>query len=331
MRVLIFTPMYPSEDDPHNGTFIFDEVAALRDILDDAKVLYINTRKSKLNYFTALSLLKKTIKDFQPDIVHCHHTFCAFIAWLGGFNNMVLTFHEGEYIASQRYLTLIKREGLGKFLALSKTFKRFCFRRVRYIFDVTGALKDWKNVTSPFSPGVNPEIFHPIDQQMSRRRLSWDLEGKYILFPGNPNNICKRHDIALKILSLVRSMLKAPVRMFPLSDIPHNNVPVYMSASDVMLLVSDYEASPMVVKEAVACGLPSVCYNVGDVSIVLRNVPNSFVIRSDEEKAAKLIKNILEKPFCERKNYLPERYSIKHVAENIISVYRNLLRRESCE
>ena len=129
MRVLVFTPMYPTEDDPHNGTFVYDEVESLRDLVQDIDVLYINTRESKNNYFKAFSMFRKKLKQFQPDIVHCHHTFLVFVAWLAGFKNIILTFHEGEYLSEESHFTLVKREGLGKFLVLSKSFKRFCLRR----------------------------------------------------------------------------------------------------------------------------------------------------------------------------------------------------------
>ena len=121
-------------------------------------------------------------------------------------------------------------------------------------------------------------------------------------------------------------MISIPVEIFPLTNIHHEEIPLYMSASDVMLLVSDYEASPMVVKEAVACGLPCVCYNVGDVSTVLKGIPRSYAIPPDKKNAAQLVKNILEEPFCERRSYLPEKYATKYVCEKIISVYRNLLK-----
>jgi glycosyltransferase involved in cell wall biosynthesis len=43
-------------------------------------------------------------------------------------------------------------------------------------------------------------------------------------------------------------------------------VPVWLNASDALLLTSAHEGSPTVVKEALACNLPVVSVDVGDVA-----------------------------------------------------------------
>ncbi len=316
--------MYPSDDDPHNGTFVYDEVAALKEFVPDIEVLHFDTRISKLNYFKAFYLLKKAIRKFKPDVIHCHHTFCVFIAWLAGFKKIVLTFHEGEYLSTESYWTLLKREGFGKCLVLSRRFKQFSLKRTEYIFDVTGALKTWENAISPYAPGVNPDVFHPVDTQAARNQLKWDVDKNYILFPGHPNDTCKRFDISEEIVSIVKSKMTEPVKLVPLTGIPHDKVPIYMNAADVMLLVSDYEASPMVVKEAVACGLPCVCYNVGDVAKVLDGNPQSFVVPKDKREAADKVLQIFNEPVVERKKRLNEEFTSRYAAKRIYSVYQNL-------
>ena len=46
---------------------------------------------------------------------------------------------------------------------------------------------------------------------------------------------------------------------------PKNVLRDYYYAADVMILTSEWEGSPNVVKEAMACNLPTVCFDVGDV------------------------------------------------------------------
>jgi glycosyltransferase involved in cell wall biosynthesis len=323
VKVLVFTQMYPSEEDPHNGTFVYDEVAALRKRVDEVEVLYFNTKESRLNYFHVFPRFRKLVEAFKPDIVHCHHTFCVFIAWAAGCRNIALTFHEGEYLSKESCLDRVRREGPTKILVHSKWFKRFCLRKASYIFDVTGALKQWPNATSPFVPGVNPEKFFPIAKTEARQKIGWHPEEKIILFPGKPKNPVKRYDLAEEIVAMTEVQIGCPVRIVPLSNIPHDEVKYFIAGADLMLLVSDYEASPMVLKEALSCGLPCVAFNVGDACRVLSADPYSVVTDSDTTQAAAAVAALFLDPPKERVNRLASEFTVNHGAEIVLAAYRD--------
>src|SRR5258708_27199195 len=71
---------------------------------------------------------------------------------------------------------------------------------------------------------------------------------------------------------------------------PHDVVPTYMSACDVLVLTSLAEGSPMVIKEAMACNLPIVSVRVGDVAEIISDTPGcSMAERDPADIAAKLI------------------------------------------
>jgi teichuronic acid biosynthesis glycosyltransferase TuaC len=69
--------------------------------------------------------------------------------------------------------------------------------------------------------------------------------------------------------------------MVALDGIAHARVPTWMSACDALLLTSRHEGSPNVVKEALACNLPVVAVNVGDVAERLDGVPGCHVCSDD--------------------------------------------------
>ena len=59
--------------------------------------------------------------------------------------------------------------------------------------------------------------------------------------------------------------------------LPKTLMPVYMSAADVLLMTSESEGSPNTVKEALACGLPIVSVDVGDVRETVEGVEGCWI------------------------------------------------------
>lgn len=59
-------------------------------------------------------------------------------------------------------------------------------------------------------------------------------------------------------------------------------MPLYMNACDVLLVTSTHEGSPNVVKEALACNLPVVSTDVGDVRERIKHVEGCVLCENDD-------------------------------------------------
>lgn len=115
-----------------------------------------------------------------------------------------------------------------------------------------------------------------------------------------------------------------PIRLEVAWGIPPRAVPRLMVAADCLLLTSAIEGSPNVVKEAVACGLPVVSTDVGDVRQVLSDVEPSWVCRSDRDQLAEALVQCLTEP---RRSNGPDRsewLGQEQIALRLLKLYQRL-------
>jgi glycosyltransferase involved in cell wall biosynthesis len=131
--------------------------------------------------------------------------------------------------------------------------------------------------------GVDLERFRPIDRLEARERVGWELDGKHVLFPYSPDYERKNYPMARKVIDRLEAKLGETVQLQTISGVPHEEVPYFMNAADVLLLTSRHEGSPNTVKEAMACNVPVVSTDVGDVRERLDGVSNSYVASTKNE------------------------------------------------
>ena len=101
--------------------------------------------------------------------------------------------------------------------------------------------------------------------------------------------------------------------------------------SDIFLLTSDYEGTPNVVLEAMACGLPIVSTNVGDLPNIIEPQFNGFLVdREDEEGLYNSLLMLYENPslrermgFQNRQKITSQR-SIKRLSRDLIDLFNTI-------
>jgi len=137
--------------------------------------------------------------------------------------------------------------------------------------------------------GVDLERFAPRSTASARAELGWDSDAKHVLFPYDPSRRVKNYPRAGRIVDAVDEQSPAPVTLQVMAGVPHEQVPTYMNAADALLLTSEREGSPNTVKEALACNLPVISVDVGDVSGVVGVVDNCAVSDSDDRLVRALL------------------------------------------
>ncbi|WP_226479758.1 glycosyltransferase [Natrinema amylolyticum] len=172
--------------------------------------------------------------------------------------------------------------------------------------------------------GVDLEKFRPEPQDKAKTRVGWDDEDAYeVLFPYSPARGVKNYPRAERVVSVVDNLLKRPVRLRTVHGVDHDAVSDYMNAADALLLTSDSEGSPNSVKEALACNLPVVAVDVGDVRERLAGVDPSHVAASDEDLISGLI-DVLERGERSNGREAAREVSIDRTADQMLQVYERV-------
>ncbi len=142
--------------------------------------------------------------------------------------------------------------------------------------------------------GIDLDQFQPRDRQRARASVGWAADEHHVLFPYSPDRGVKNYPRAKRIVAAVDGHLDRPVNLQVVHGVDHGTIPTYMNAADALLLTSDNEGSPTAVKEALACNLPVVSLDVGDVRRRLTGVDPSTVGTTDAELVRGLV-DVLER------------------------------------
>ncbi|MGQ4556058.1 glycosyltransferase [Halobellus sp. GM3] len=140
--------------------------------------------------------------------------------------------------------------------------------------------------------GIDLDLFRPLPQAAARREVGWDEDVHHVLFPYDPSRPVKNFERAARVVDLARARTDEPIELQTAGGLDHDRIPLYMNAADAMLLTSVREGSPNTVKEAMACNLPVVATDVGDLSDRLADVAHSAVETTDGDLAAALCETL---------------------------------------
>lgn len=315
MKILHLTNNYPTHNFPISGIFVKEQIDSLKNKEIKTEVYLINGReKGKKEYLKHTYLLRKYLKEKKYDVIHCHHALSALTLILSGQakrNRVIVSFQNDP----------ANEFGLKLFSFIQK-------KTDAWIFKNNSAL-----ITTPnhhYLPnGVNTGLFQPIGRDIACKKLGLDPDKQYILFvSSNFMRQQKRYDLFLKVIEILRVKYNlGNIEELKLINVERALVPYYFNAASVHLMTSDFEGSPNSVKEAMACNIPVVSTNVGNVGDLLADVNGSFVSSSNEpEKMAELVYKALTcSPNNGREMLIKKELDINSVAQKLKSIYQSLM------
>jgi len=184
MRALVVTNMYPTPERPALGSFVRDQVEALRR-RDDVDVELYAFPPGLRSYGAALRGLRRRFGGRRFDVVHAHFGLTAWPAALARLGPVVVTLH-GNDLFHPRSNRLTR--AVLPFTALPAAVSR------EFSGNVPGAGTRRRVAVLPV--GIDCRRLRPIPRAQARERLGLDPGGRYLLFPHDPARPLKRFDRA---------------------------------------------------------------------------------------------------------------------------------------
>lgn len=288
---ILFVAAYFEDDKLSNYTmpFIDRQLESLVKIGYCIEKLSLQTHISKINYIKYLFLMRKIVKNNNINLIHAHYSYSV-IPCLFVFKVPVVVSLMGTDVFGEVCVT--------KFKFLKNLLSKLLLYIVKWKCSVIIVKSEQmrriisRNNVHVVPNGVDFNIFKPIDVIYSKKILSLDLRFQYILFGGNPKNPIKNFDLAQRVLNIVNKHYKN-IKIISLVSVQHSFVPFYINSSICLLLTSITEGSPNIVKESIACNVPIVSVDVGDVRERIEKLDMCYVCDYDELQIANAILDII--------------------------------------
>jgi glycosyltransferase involved in cell wall biosynthesis len=274
-KVLIVTSEWPRYQGDITGIHVVKQVNNLREAGLDVAVFHFHGRKNPLFYLKAMLDFHRLPLN-QYNVIHSHHGQSGLIALVQRRLPVVVTFHGSDLqgIFNGRGQITI----LGHILRItSRMVARLASERIVVSDHMARFLPPGDYHVIPI--GVDLELFSERTPVKARRMLGLPIEKRLVLFVGDPARTEKRFWLASESMNLLQERME--VELIVVHGVLQEVMPLYLSACDALLITSISEGSPTIVKEALACNLPIVSTNVGDVKDRIGSVEGCILSEND--------------------------------------------------
>lgn len=293
LKVLYILPI---EEGNHDMPYAKRQISSMKENFNiETEIFYLENRSSITYLVKAIKRMGKVIKRFKPDICHAHYgSVNGLFSAIACPKPLVITYHGSD-------LNKTPTDGLlADFMA--RFFSNIASLYASQIIIVSNKLKDglwWRKKKVRLLPvGTNTKEFFPTAQEAARDALGNEFSFSFptIVFNANQPAI-KRLDLAEMAVGLLRNEYPE-ARLLKLSGkIDPRIMPLLLNASDLLLLCSDNEGSPTMIKEAMACNLLIVSTDVGDVKERINNVNEAVLVKQNATAIYEGMKKILNSTF----------------------------------
>jgi glycosyltransferase involved in cell wall biosynthesis len=314
VRVQVVTHLWPTRSEPQYGVFVQSQVEAL----SRRQGIEVEVRafpRGGLSYLRAAWALRGSARRGEFDIVHAHYGLSGWSALAARARRLIVTFHGTDLrhpVVGRLSRALLRLIGLPA--TVSSSLARGA---------IPGA--GTRRAVAVLPCGIDMQRFAPLDRTTARARLGLDPDRSYVLFPADPTRSVKRHDRALELATRFPG-----AELLVLQAVPPDDVPLWINASNVVLVTSESEGFGLAVLEALACDVPVLSTPVGIAPLVLRGLAGTLCAPFHPATWEPLVGTHLEA----KDSRIDGRaraalFSNERMADRVLAVYEELISPES--
>jgi teichuronic acid biosynthesis glycosyltransferase TuaC len=306
MRALVFTNLYPSPRDPVRGSFVRDQVEALRRIPELELELFTFDRLGASGYLEAGREARRRYRGHRFDVVHAHFGLNIWPSLAVHADARGVTLHGTDLVDPRsRAVTSAGLAFMNLVGPVSAPLEGLLPRR-------------WIRGRVEILPcGVDLTRFRRVERREARRALGLDESAPYLLFPADPARPEKRYDRALRVAG--------DVPVVPLGRVDPGQMPLWVNAANAVLVTSERESFGLAVLEALACDVPVLATPVGVAPEVLPGIRGAYCGAFDVAVWRNAVEQAVgqEDPRVEGRA-AAARYSADRMAERVYQAWRSL-------
>jgi glycosyltransferase involved in cell wall biosynthesis len=306
MRALVVTNMYPTAERPPLGSFVRDQVEALRR-RGDVEVELFAFGPGPRALVRAVRDLRRRFGDRRFDVVHAHFGLTAWPALLARLGPVVVTLHGNDlFVPRSRRATRLALP----FTALPATVSR------AFSANVPGAGTRRRVAVLPV--GIDVHRFRPIPRAEARERIGLDPDEPCLLFPHDPARPLKRFDRAREAAG--------DARLLTMGNVVPEEVPYWINAANAVVVPSQDEGFGLAVIEAIACGVPAFGTPVGIHPVVLGDLEGALCAPWDPVRWREALRAPLSQPDPRVDGHdRAQLFSADRMAARVVAAWRDVV------
>ena len=310
---------------PNAGIFMEIAAQAMERAGVEIECQYLGNLRTPKGLLQARRLVHDLSEDF--DIVHAQFGSACALASLKASRPLVISMRGSDWVPAYSPKLRWKAHGWA-----ATWMSRRSLPACAVVVSVSHRIADQIRAVAPSTPvevlpdPIDLDHFLPGSRVDARRHLGLpDDRRRYVLFTA-VNRDASNKRFALAEASVAHARKQLPnVELLVGTGYHHDEMPLVVAASDVVLCTSTAEGWPNSVKEALACNLPFVSTDVSDLQAIAEVEPSCHVVEPYPTILGDALVETLSGPAPRglRQHVFP--MSTKAFAAELLAVYRRVL------